>query len=226
VLGTFADFCETASDDLWMDPTLECDANGNRQLTFIVCHCGDARSAAKDLAAIRKFGKATQDNVAEKPWVLVQSEHDRESPPGRGYYMSGGRIKKLIPAMLDHAVESIRQPGAELGKISLTQHGGASARRPLASTAYASRDASHNFVVRAAWDDPKQAAAHTAWQKQTWKGFEPYSVGLYANLNAAETDVKARSAYGENLERLVEVKTKYDPRNLFHLNPNITPRAG
>ena len=55
--------------------------------------------------------------------------------------------------------------------------------------------------------------------------FAPFSSGLYANLNAAETDVKARSAYGDNLDRLVEVKTKYDPKNLFHLNPNIVPRA-
>ena len=225
VLDAFSDFCNTASDDLWMDPVLECDAQGNRQLNFMICHCGDAASAAKDLAAIRKFGKAAHENVAEKPWVVVQSEHDDESPPGRGYYMSGGRITKLIPAMLDHAVESIKLPGAELSKVSLTQHGGASVRRPAGSTAYASRDASHNFVVRASWENPKDAAARTAWQKQTWKGFEPYSVGLYANLNAAETNVKARSAYGENLERLVEVKTKYDPKNLFHLNPNIVPRS-
>ena len=225
VLNAFADYCDTASDDLWMDPTLECDAGGHRQLTFMICHCGDAASAGKDLAAIRKFGKVVRDTVAEKPWVVVQSEHDDESPPGRGYYMSGGRITKLIPAMLDNAVESIKLPGAELGKISLVQHGGASARRAAASTAYASRDASHNFVVRGAWDDPKQAAARTTWQKQTWKNFEPYSVGLYANLNAAEPDVKARSAYGDNLERLIEVKTKYDPKNLFHLNPNITPRG-
>jgi FAD/FMN-containing dehydrogenase len=225
VLDAFSDYCNTASDDLWMDPVLECDANGHRQINFMICHSGDAVSAAKAVSTIHKFGKAVRDNVAEKPWVVVQSEHDNESPHGWGYYMSGGRITKLIPAMLDHAVESIKLPGAELGKVSLTQHGGASARRPAASTAYASRDASHNFVVRVAWTDPKQAAARIAWQKQTWKGFEPYSVGLYANLNAAEADVKARSAYGDNLERLVEVKTKYDPKNLFHLNPNITPRA-
>ncbi len=224
-LDGFADYCNVASDDLWMDPTLDCDANGNRQLTFMICHCGDPASAAKDIAAIRKFGKVARDNVAEKPWVVVQSEHDEDSPHGRGYYMSGGRINKLIPAMLDNAVESIKLPGAELGKVSLTQHGGAGARRPGASTAYAQRDASHNFVVRAAWADPSQAAARTAWQKQTWKAFEPYSVGLYANLNAGETDVKARSAYGENLERLIDVKTRYDPKNLFHLNPNITPRT-
>jgi FAD/FMN-containing dehydrogenase len=93
------------------------------------------------------------------------------------------------------------------------------------ATAYASRQGTHNFVVRAAWDDPKHAAQRTAWHKETWKAFQPFSEGLYANLNAAEANVRARSAYGENLERLVEVKTKYDPKNLFHLNPNITPRG-
>ena len=155
VLDAFADFCDTASDELWMDPVLECDANGHRQLNFTLCHCGNAASAGKDIAAIRKFGKAIHDTVAEKPWVSIQSEFDGDSPHGRGYYMSGGRITKLVPVMLEHAVASIKLPGAELGKISLTQHGGAGARRPANSTAYASRDASHNFVVRAAWDDPK-----------------------------------------------------------------------
>jgi FAD/FMN-containing dehydrogenase len=225
VLGAFADYCETASDELWMDPVLECDANGHRQLNLIVCHCGDVASAARELAPLRKFGKPVRDTLASKPWVVVQSEYDQEAPHGRGYYMSGGRITKLLPVMLDHAVESIKLPGAELGKVSLTQHGGASARRPIASTAYASRNASHNFVVRSSWADPKHAEFRTAWQKQTWKGFAPYSVGLYANLNAAEPDVRARSAYGENLERLVEIKTQYDPKNLFRLNPNITPRG-
>jgi hypothetical protein len=157
--------------------------------------------------------------------VVVQSEYDAQSPHGRGYYMGGGRVSKLPAALLDHAVESIKLPGAELGKISLTQHGGAGARRPANATAYASRDGTHNFVVRAAWDDPKFAAQRTAWHKETWKAFQPFSEGLYANLNAAEANVRARSAYGENLERLVEVKTKYDPKNLFHLNPNITPRS-
>ncbi len=71
-----------------------------------------------------------------------------------------------------------------------------------------------------------RAAARTAWQKQTWAGFAPYSQGLYANLNAAQANVKARSACGANLERLIEVKTHYDPKNLLHLNPNIVPLTG
>jgi hypothetical protein len=204
---------------------LECSAKGERQLTFIVCHHGDAASAARDITTIRKFGKVLRDNVAEKPWSQVQSQYDDDSPHGRGYYMSGGRVNQLVPALLDHAVESIKLPGAELAKVSLTQHGGASSRLPESSSAYAGRNCSHNFVVRASWDDPRRAAASTAWQKQTWKAFQPYSVGLYANLNAGEADVKARAAYGENLDRLIGIKTQYDPKNLFHLNPNITPRT-
>jgi FAD/FMN-containing dehydrogenase len=225
VLGAFADYCEKASDELMMDPVLECDESGHRQLSFVLCHCGKPADAEKDVANIRKFGKVLRDNVARKPWVVLQSEYDWQSPHGRGYYMGGGRVQALPGSLLDHAVESIKRPGAELGKISLTQHGGAGARRPANSTAYASREGSHNFVVRAAWDDPAHAATRTAWQKETWKTFQPYSEGLYANLNAAEAGVRARSAYGENLERLIEIKTKYDPKNLFHLNPNITPRT-
>ena len=225
VLDAFADFCHTASDELWMDPVLECDAAGHRKVSFVLCHCGKPGEAEKEIAKIRKFGTVLRDNVAAKPWVVVQSEYDADSPHGRGYYMAGGRVTELPAALLDHAIASIKLPGAELAKISLTQHGGAVARRSASSTAYSSRSGSHNFVVRASWDDPAHAAARTAWHKEVWKEFQPFSVGLYANLNATEANVRARAAYGENLERLVEVKTKYDPKNLFHLNPNIVPRT-
>ena len=225
VYDAFADYSERAPDELAFGPVLECDEAGHRQISLEVCHCGSDAQAARDLAVIRKFGKPVRDSVARKPWVVVQSEFDWQSPHGRGYYMSGGRVMSLAPALLDHVIESIKLPGAKLGKISLGQHGGEAARRPVDSTAYASRESSFNFVVRASWSDPSQARERTAWQKETWARIQPFSVGLYANLNAAEAAVRARSAYGVNLERLIEVKTRYDPKNLFHLNPNITPRA-
>ena len=93
------------------------------------------------------------------------------------------------------------------------------------ATAYANRGVPFNVVVRASWDDPAKAAERTAWQKATWKGFEPFARGVYANLNLADADPKLIAAYGLNMTRLVDLKTKYDPKNLFHLNPNIPPRA-
>jgi FAD/FMN-containing dehydrogenase len=225
MLDFLADFAARAPDELWMDPVLECDAQGNRQLMLNVCHCGTAKAAQKDIEALRKAGKTTRDNVGARPFVTLQSEHDGDSPRGRGYYMNGAGVLKLEPALLDHAIRSIQQPGAELGKVSLTQTGGAIARVGADATAFANRTAPFNVVVRASWEEPGKAAERTAWQKATWKGFEPFARGIYANLNLApDADAKLVAAYGLNMKRLVDLKTQYDPTNLFHLNPNIPPR--
>jgi hypothetical protein len=126
--------------------------------------------------------------------------------------------------LLDHAVRSIQEPGAELGQISITQCGGAIARVPTSATAYASRNATFSVVLRAAWEHAEHADARTAWQKETWKGFEPFARSIYANLNLGEGDPRLLRAYGPNMKRLVDLKTQYDPTNLFHLNPNVPPR--
>jgi FAD/FMN-containing dehydrogenase len=226
VLAGIAEYSLEAPDEFWIDPVLESDAGGERRLLVNVCHCGDRRAAANDLAVLRKLGDPVSDTVGARPFVVLQSEQDADSPHGRGYYMSGGLVQALTPALLDHAVDSMKLPGAELGKISLTQHGGCIARVPVDATAFANRTASHNIVLRASWDDPAQAPAKTAWQKNTWKGFEPFMRGAYANLSqGAAADPKLIGAYGPNLTRLADLKTKFDPKNLFHLNPNIKPRT-
>jgi hypothetical protein len=138
--------------------------------------------------------------------------------------MSGAGVAAIEPSLLDHSVRSIQEPGAELGKISITQVGGAIARVATEATAYANRQATFNPVVRASWDKAEDAAARTAWQKSTWKGFEPFVRGVYANLSGGTGDPKVLAAYGSNMNRLVDLKTQYDPTNLFHLNPNIPPR--
>jgi hypothetical protein len=225
VLDFLADFAERAPDELWMDPVLECDAQGTRQLMLNICHCGTSKAARHDIELLRKAGKAMSDNVGACPFVTLQSEHDDDSPRGRSYYMNGAGVARLEPALLDHALRSIQEPGAELGKVSLTQTGGAIARVAPDATAFANRSAPFNVVVRASWDEADKAMARTAWQKATWKGFEPFARGIYANLNLADADPKLIAAYGLNMKRLVDLKTQYDPTNLFHLNPNIPPRA-
>ena len=224
VLDFLADHAEKAPDELWMDPVLECDAAGARQLMLNVCHCGTPKDARRQIELLRKAGKTMRDTVTSRPFVNAQSDHDADSPRGRGYYMNGAGVLKLEPALLDHAFRSIQEPGAELGKVSLTQTGGAIARVPSDATAFANRSAPFNVVVRASWDEPAKAAERTAWQKATWKGFEPFARGIYANLNLADADPKLIAAYGLNMKRLVDLKTQYDPTNLFHLNPNIPPR--
>lgn len=223
VLGDVAEFSARAPDELWIDPVLECDENGSRRLLVNLCHCGEPARALADVDALRRLHRPQQDTVGARPFATLQSDHDADSPHGRGYYMGGGFVPNLQPALLDHAVAAMQEPGAELAKISLTQHGGAIARVPAEATAFANRSASHNIVVRASWDDAARAEARTAWQRRTWQGFVPFSRGAYANLNLGAAEMKVVGAYGPNLPRLTELKRRFDPKNLFHMNPNIPP---
>jgi FAD/FMN-containing dehydrogenase len=225
VLDAVAGISERAPDELWLDPVLECDANGQRILRLNLCHCGETGAADKAVEVLRKLARPLRDTVGARPFVDLQSEHDAESPHGRAYYTTGGLVQSLTPALLAHAIDSIQRPGAELGRISITQHGGAMSRVSPSATAFANRSASHTVVLRASWNDRAYAPARTAWQKETWKGFAPHTEGTYANLNLGEADPRVIGAYGPNLPRLVDIKTRFDPKNLFHLNPNIKPRA-
>lgn len=228
VLDYVAEYSTRAPDELWLDPILECDEQGARQLMLNLCHCGTARAAQKDIDALRKIGKTIRDNVGARPFVALQSGHDDDSPRGRCYYTTGAGVLALAPALLDHALRSIQEPGAELGRISMTHHGGAISRVPIEATAFAARNAISSVVVRAAWepeDREAHAAARTAWQKETWKGIEPFASSIYANLNLGQGDPRLLNIYGPNTKRLVDLKTQYDPTNLFHLNPNIAPRS-
>ena len=195
VLEAVAEISARAPDELWLDPVLECDADGQRHLMLNLCHCGETGAATRAVEALRKLGKPLRDNVGARPFVRLQSEHDGDSPHGRSYYTTGGLVQSLTPALIAHAVDRIQQPGAELGKISITQHGGAMSRVSPTATAFANRSATHTVVLRGAWDDRAHAPARTAWQKETWKGFAPHTEGTYANLNLGD----ARSARGQCL---------------------------
>jgi FAD/FMN-containing dehydrogenase len=92
------------------------------------------------------------------------------------------------------------------------------------ATAYFYRDATHNLVARASWDDRKYAEARTAWQKATWAGVVPFTKGFYSNL-APQAKAPPGASFGANFARLQAIKKQYDPTNLLHMNQNITPAA-
>jgi len=121
--------------------------------------------------------------------------------------------------------EEMQKPGAELGKFNFTLHGGgAVAEVAPDATAFFYRDVTHNFVVRASWEDKQFAEQRTAWARATWAGVAPFTRGFYANL-AAQAKAPPGAAFGGNFARLQEIKKKYDPTNLLHMNQNIAPAA-
>jgi hypothetical protein len=223
VLKFLAAYAFEAPDEMWVDPVLETEANGDRQLLVNICHCGDEKSAGREVDRLRKFRSPARDTIGRKSYVALQSEHDSRSPHGRGYYMAGIAVDRMEPDLIDLSLDRMQQPGAGMAKISFTQNGGAIARVPPDQTAFANRKPMHNIVVRASWDDRSEAGAKTQWGRSVSQELQRFSQRLYANLSQVEAQSRTRIFYGENLDRLRTLKSKYDPTNLFRLNPNIEP---
>jgi FAD/FMN-containing dehydrogenase len=95
------------------------------------------------------------------------------------------------------------------------------------ATAYSHRDAQYNLVIPAIWTDPGESEVHIRWARELDEAMEPFTTGgVYVNDIGREVEDGAdliRSAYGASYQRLVTVKNKYDPTNLFRHNQNIKP---
>ena len=90
--------------------------------------------------------------------------------------------------------------------------------------AYPARDAKFVLNVHGRWDEPVDDERCISWSREFFKASAPYaSAGAYVNFMTAEEGDRVASAYGSNYERLVQIKRKYDAKNVFHLNQNIKP---
>lgn len=210
---------------MWVDPILDRAENGAQQLIVSVSHCGDPCTAERDLRALRKLRRPVHDGVIAQPYAKVQSSQDNLSPHGRSYYMTGGFVSRIEADMIEASLDNMKHSQAGASKISFTHMGGAIGRVRTDQTAYAGRTGLHNVVLRTSWGDRSVAQTRLQWGRDSWKTLEPFTQGFYGNLTQENGAQRVRGNYGENLPRLVELKTKVDPLNLFRLNPNIEPRA-
>jgi FAD/FMN-containing dehydrogenase len=161
------------------------------------------------------------------PWTAVQAAFDPFFPKGqRHYYFKSRYLKSLdkdtITALLPHA----SNPPAPPVLIAIWHQGGAMHQVGSQDTAFTGRDASFLLSVDAIWDDPAQTDDVLAYAGSFLAEMEPYSPGgLYVNFAGLgeEGEKLVRDAYGANYQRLVALKTRYDPTNLFQLNQNIKP---
>jgi hypothetical protein len=135
-------------------------------------------------------------------------------------------LREITDAAIDTLLSAYATAPSAMALAVLQQVGGAIARVPTSETAYAQRDAAYDCFPIAIWEDPDDDEANVRWARELWTAMKPFSTGgVYVNNLGDEGDDRVRSAYGDNYERLVALKTRYDPANLFRLNQNIKPRA-
>jgi FAD/FMN-containing dehydrogenase len=209
-------------------PFLAKEVHGTPVAAIAVCYNGPIADGEKAVAPIKAFGTPLCDTIQPKPFIAHQSFLDSGQPFGRQYYWKSDYFLEMSPKADDVLIDHASRITSPFSGVLAMHLGGASGRVGETETAAGNRDAQHVFNVQAAWEDPAENDVHIAWTRDYWRAMQPFSSGgTYVNfLTRDEGDDRVRAAYGPAIhDRLVEVKTKYDPGNLFRSNQNIRPRG-
>jgi FAD/FMN-containing dehydrogenase len=194
---------------------------------IVICWTGDHEEGERVVAPIREAAQPVMDMVQPMPYTALQSMLDASSPKGIRGYMKAEFMEELS----DEAVEKLARHGANragpTAQLLMEPMGGAISRAADHDTALGRRDVAWCYHALAMWPEPdaETADAHIAWARALAEDVKPHTTdGVYLNYTSDVGDDRVRSAYGpEKYDRLVGLKDRYDPDNLFRLNQNIKP---
>jgi len=223
VLRRYREVAESAPDELTVFAALMTSPDGHPIIAILPAYNGPVSKAEAAVKPFRDLGPVA-DQVAEMPYPALQSMLDEGFPSGLHVYWRSDFLKGLPDEALDTLVDRFNAITSPLSALLIEQFGGAVARVPADETAFAQRDAMFNLAIVSRWTDAATAATHTDWARQTSAAIRPFaSGGVYVNYLGEEGADRIKAAYGPKYEKLVAVKQKYDPNNLFRVNQNIQP---
>lgn len=196
---------------------------------LIVCWTGGAEDGERVLAPIREVAQPVMDMVEPMPYVALQSMLDGGAPHGTRAYMKA----EFLPELSDEVIGKLAGHGASrpgpMTQLLLEPMGGAMRRIDQHETALGVRDAPWCYHALSMWMEPDQgtAAAHTSWARGLSADLAPHTTaGVYVNFTSDEGKDRVREMYGPELyAKLVSLKDRYDPANVFRLNQNIPPSS-
>lgn len=236
VVALFREVTEAAPDELCCTlilrrapplPILPKEVHGTPVAGIAVCHIGPIAEAEKAVAPIKAFGSPLADTIQPKPFAAHQAFLDSGQPFGRQYYWKSEYFGALGPQADEPLIGHAERMTSPFSSVLVMHIGGAANRVGATDTAAGNRDAEYVFNVQGAWDDPAESPSHVAWVRDYWRAMQPFSTGgTYVNfLTRDDDEERVRAAYGPAIyDRLAEVKSRYDPGNLFRSNQNIRPR--
>jgi len=133
-------------------------------------------------------------------------------------------LKELGDDLVEILVERSAKMLSPMSMVLFFHLHGAAARVDRNATAFGLRQDQWDYDVISQWTDPAESADHIRWTREYWTAVEPFATGeVYVNHLDAEEATRIRAAYGGHYDRLVALKDKFDPTNLFRLNQNIKP---
>jgi FAD/FMN-containing dehydrogenase len=231
VLHHFLDFMANKMDELGAMAAFTTTPDGQPVLALIAVYNGPLSDGEAALEPLRRFQKPLLDTFGPAPYRKIQTLFDAGAPPGLRYYWKSSFLNNLPDDALAAVIEQARNRPSSKSKIFLEFLGGAFARIPREAAVFDHRAAPFNLLIIGAWQDETDDEVNRIWARDTWQAMQPYaSEGVYVNYLGTEADEGSNripAAYGPGkYEKLVALKQKYDPANLFRMNQNIRPNGG
>jgi FAD/FMN-containing dehydrogenase len=233
VLRQYREFVESAPEELsvWVVlrqapplPFLAKEVHGKPVVVLAICHVGDIAEGEKLTKPLRRFGEVQGEHIGAQPYVQWQKAFDPLLTPGARNYWKSHNFTELRDEALDAMIEFANKLPSSQCEIFIGLISGAANRIPAQAMAYAHRDARFVLNVHGRWDEAAQDETGIAWARAFFKASAPYaSAGAYVNFMTEDEGDRVVAAYGANYARLAQIKQRYDPNNVFHLNQNIKP---
>jgi FAD/FMN-containing dehydrogenase len=190
------------------------------------CYAGPIEDGERVLRQLRASGTPLLDLVGHRPYVAFQSALDSTVPHGWKYYWKATHLPELRDDLIDVLVEHAFSSASPRSYAAMFHLKGAVSRVAEGATAFGNRQASHAITLDGVWRPGEDFGDRdTAWTRRFFDALARFHEGVYVNfLGGDEAPGRVREAYGDAVyDRLVNVKTTYDPDNVFHHNQNIRP---
>jgi FAD/FMN-containing dehydrogenase len=208
-------------------PFLPEEVHGQLVVAVPFLHVGDREEGERWARPIRDFKTPLGEHVGMSRYAAWQATFDSLNEKGAGNYWKSHYLRDLDDGLIDTVTEFAHHMPCRSCELLLPHLGGAIEKVPSDVTAFAHRDAPFLLNIHSRWVEEGQEEAHVTWARELFDAARPSSTGgVYVNFLSEEGKQRVRDAYPEaKWGRLVEIKRRYDPENLFRLNQNIPPEG-
>jgi hypothetical protein len=233
-LRAWRDYVEQAPEELSTssaifmappEPFVPDELQGKPVLGMLVMYIGDPDDGADVVRPLKELGPPAVDMIEQMPYTAFQEILDPTAPWGTQVYNSGEHLRELSDHAIDTFVDYASGLQSPLSQAIMFRHGGAVSRLADDAMAAGHRDAAYMMHPIAVWEDPADSDRHISWCRNLCAAMRPHTTGgVYLNMTMDEGEGRVRNGYSSaKFRRLVALKDKYDPDNLFRVNHNIKP---
>lgn len=229
MLRFFRDATQSLADEhiLFAGLTHAPDGSGTPVAALVTCHCGPTAEAERSVQSLKQFGAPLVDGVGPIAYDELNTRLDASFPKGALNYWKSNFLTDLSDAAIETIVDCFGRCPTPMSQFLIEHLHGAVTRVGVGETAFPHRKEGYNFLILAQWTDHADTNACIEWARETARLMQPFfAVGRYVNyLDDDEAGDPVAAAYGPNYRRLQQIKSKYDPTNVFRMNQNIRPLA-